>query len=259
MLDTPSSREAVGGRPASPGGAPSLLFVECLVEGDETLLEAEDGRPGAVGQPQLGQDAGHVRLDGLLADRTSRAAIRGSSTLSPWAGARTEATTWSTPAVLGRYASAPARTALSRCSSSVEEVSTSTSVAVHGDGTPGVKAQRHQVGLKLPHVPPVGHAKLKGPPRRPGPIPQRHRVAVHLIQRLPTAHQRAHGGQPSQDPTLGLAAPTAARRPAGTRRPARRLAGYGGWRDFLPAHDALRSGRVRQVGPPSPLDSSDAS
>src|SRR6266487_2819087 len=47
----------------------SLLFVERLVEWDQALLQAEDGGLGAVGEVQLGQDAGDVGLDGLLADR----------------------------------------------------------------------------------------------------------------------------------------------------------------------------------------------
>jgi hypothetical protein len=44
----------------------SLLVVEGLVEGDQALLEAEDGGLGAVGELELGQDAGDVRLDGAV-------------------------------------------------------------------------------------------------------------------------------------------------------------------------------------------------
>jgi hypothetical protein len=141
--DAPLARDVRAGRRGCSWRPSALLLVEGLVEGDQALLQAEDGGLGAVGQPQLGQDAGHVRLDGLLADlqrlgdlavgaatgqrgqdlqlprgdswssarrptaawrtsRTSLAAIRGSSTLSPRAAARTAVTTWSTPAVLGR-------------------------------------------------------------------------------------------------------------------------------------------------------------
>jgi hypothetical protein len=39
-----------------------------LVRGDEALVQAEARGLGAVGELQLGQDAGHVRLHGLLAD-----------------------------------------------------------------------------------------------------------------------------------------------------------------------------------------------
>src|SRR5262245_21450801 len=80
-----SCRQPCLGRQASRGGVPrpegganagwlwllgggSALVVEGLVEGDQVLLEAEDGGLGAVGELQLGQDAGDVGLDGLLAD-----------------------------------------------------------------------------------------------------------------------------------------------------------------------------------------------
>jgi hypothetical protein len=51
----------------------------------------------ARGQPVQRRRAGPSRTS-----RTSRAAVLGSSTLSPLAAARTDSATWSTPAVLGR-------------------------------------------------------------------------------------------------------------------------------------------------------------
>jgi hypothetical protein len=48
---------------------PRRLRPEGLVERNQVMLQGEDRRLGAVGEPELGEDAGHVALDGFLGDR----------------------------------------------------------------------------------------------------------------------------------------------------------------------------------------------
>ena len=40
-----------------------------LVQRDQAVLQGEDGGLSPVGEPEFGEDAGHVTRDGLLGDR----------------------------------------------------------------------------------------------------------------------------------------------------------------------------------------------
>src|ERR1035441_2650497 len=65
------ARRRRGARRDDPGCTrrPNCWLLERLIERDDVMLQAEDRGLGPVGETELGQDAGDVALDRLLADR----------------------------------------------------------------------------------------------------------------------------------------------------------------------------------------------